>query len=213
MSSKWEMNGAFTEPQPGVQWYYEQYAEALAGRYEGVAFDAVYGDVLACLPEPPATVADIGAGTGRDAAALTRLGYRVTAVEPVNQMREIAVRLHQEEVTWLADALPELSLVEGTFDLLLLSAVWMHLDGDERPVAMARLNDLLVAGGRLVLTLRHGRPPRDRRMFDVPAGETVELAAAHGLRLVYNGGGEDQLGRDGVTWSQLVFEKRGIRPS
>ncbi|MFF2025004.1 class I SAM-dependent methyltransferase [Streptomyces sp. NPDC058171] len=192
----------------GAQRYYEQHAAELAARYEGLSFPALYEDVVPFLPVPPAAVADIGAGSGRDAAALARLGFAVTAVEPVPAMRETAVRLHPEEIVWLADALPELASVQGPFGLLLLSAVWMHLDRDERPPAMARLGELLTEGGRLVITLRHGEPPHDRRMFDVPAAETIELAAAHGLFLLHRGGGEDRLGRDGVHWSQLVFEKR-----
>ncbi|MFI5617221.1 class I SAM-dependent methyltransferase [Streptomyces sp. NPDC051567] len=202
-----QMNGAGAQPCSGVQWYYAQYAEALAHRYEGLSFDVLYEEVLPWLPTAPARAADIGAGTGRDAAALARAGYRVTAVEPVREMREVASRLHPEELVWLADALPELNAVRGTFDLLLLSAVWMHLDPDERPVAMARLSELLAEGGRLVVTLRHGRPPRDRRMFDVPAEETAALAAAHGLRPLHASTGGDHLGRDGVHWSRLVFEK------
>ncbi|MFI1865262.1 class I SAM-dependent methyltransferase [Streptomyces jumonjinensis] len=206
-----QMNALGAQPQSGVQWYYEQYAGALADRYEGLSFEALYEEVLRCLPAPPARAADIGAGSGRDAAALARMGFRVTAVEPVREMREIAARLHPEDVVWLAEALPELRGVEGAFELLLLSAVWMHLDQDERPVAMARLSELLTEGGRLVVTLRHGQPPRDRRMFDVSAGETVALAAECGLRLVHRGGGEDRLGRGDVHWSQLVFEKPGER--
>ncbi|MER5769107.1 class I SAM-dependent methyltransferase [Streptomyces sp. NPDC001985] len=208
-----QLNGVGAQPQSGVQWYYAQYAEALAGRYESLGFDALYEEVLAWLPAPPARAADIGAGSGRDAAALARLGYRVTAVEPVREMREISARLHPEEMVRLADALPELPGVTGPFELLLLSAVWMHLDRDERPVAMARLGGLLTGGGRMVVTLRHGEPPRDRRMFDVPADETIALAASCGLRLVHRGGGEDRLGRDEVHWSRLVFEKAGQLPA
>ncbi|MER6910401.1 methyltransferase domain-containing protein [Streptomyces sp. NPDC000594] len=202
-----QQNALRAQAQPGVQWYYEQYAEALAERYEGLSFPELYEEVLPHLPVPPARAADIGAGSGRDAAALARMGWRVTAVEPVRALRETAARLHPEDVRWLADSLPELSGVDGPFELLLLSAVWMHLDHDERPVAMERLSGLLTGGGRLVITLRHGEPPRDRRMFDVPVGETVGLAAAQGLTLLHRSGGEDRLGRDGVHWSRLVFEK------
>ncbi|MCM2392733.1 class I SAM-dependent methyltransferase [Streptomyces albipurpureus] len=202
-----ELEGHQAGLPPGVQEYYADHAEVLAERYESLTFEAVYQELLSLLPALPARAADIGAGTGRDAAALTRLGYSVTAVEPVSEMREAAALRHQAVSVWLGDALPKLSLLEGTFDLLLLSAVWMHLTTDERPRAMARLSELLAPGGRMVVTLRHGPPPRDRRMFDVSALETVELALRYGLRLVYQGGGGDRLGRDEVHWSQLVFEK------
>ncbi|WP_308433221.1 class I SAM-dependent methyltransferase [Streptomyces inusitatus] len=212
MNSMGETGGTYTEAQPGVQWYYEQYAQALADRYEALTFDGLYEGMLSFLPGAPARAADIGAGTGRDAAALARRGYRVTAVEPVREMRAVAARLHQQPVEWVADALPGLSRVEGPFELLLLSAVWMHLDEDERPFAMERVAGLLTGGGRLLMTLRHGEPPRDRRMFDVSADETEALAAQHGLRRIHRSGGDDRLGRSGVRWSRLVFEKAAETP-
>ncbi|MEU5398117.1 class I SAM-dependent methyltransferase [Streptomyces sp. NPDC005963] len=193
---------------PGAQAYYAENAEALADRYDSLSFAAVHQEVLPFLPTPPARAADIGAGSGRDAVALMELGYAVTAVEPVRELREAAAHRHRKALVWLEDSLPKLDRLEGEFGLFLLSAVWMHLTNTERPWAMARLGELLTAGGRLILTLRHGPPPRDRRMFDVPASETVELALRYGLRLVHQGGGGDRLGRDEVHWTQLVFEKR-----
>lgn len=78
----------------------------------------------------------IGAGTGRDAAALAARGYATTAVEPVREMREVARRLHPDPaITWLDDSLPSPSRLAGPFDLILLSAVWMHLAETERPGA------------------------------------------------------------------------------
>ncbi|MFI8876979.1 class I SAM-dependent methyltransferase [Streptomyces sp. NPDC055243] len=192
---------------PGVQRYYAEWADALAERYEELTFESVHAEILHLLPIPPARAVDIGAGTGRDAAALARLGHQVVAVEPVREMRQAAARLHPEPITWVADALPALAGLTGKFDLILLSAVWMHLDAGERTEAMSRLSGLLADGGRLAVTLRHGSPPQDRRMFDVPAAETVRQAEEQGLRLLLRGGGEDRLGRDGVSWSHLVFEK------
>lgn len=67
--------------------------------------------------------------------------------------------------------------------------------------------DLTAPDGLLVVTLRHGPPPPERRMFDVPAGETVELAARCGFALVQQGAGADQLGRDEVHWSELALRR------
>ncbi|MFC7302766.1 class I SAM-dependent methyltransferase [Streptomyces monticola] len=194
-----------------VQEYYARSAELLAERYEALRFEDVHDEVLPFLPTPPAGVADVGAGTGRDAAALASRGFTVTAVEPVPELRAVAQRLHADAaVTWLDDALPALSRLTGPFDLILLSAVWMHLDEDEREPSMRRLYDLTALGGYVALSLRHGPPPTDRRMYDIPADETIALAERCGFTALGTGGGADHLGRAEVHWSQLILQKRKV---
>ncbi|MFI6641110.1 class I SAM-dependent methyltransferase [Streptomyces sp. NPDC050504] len=193
----------------GVQQYYAQEAQTLAVRYESVDFEFVHGYALPFLPRPPGRALDVGSGTGRDATALAALGFDVTAVEPVPQMRAEARRLHPEApVRWTEGSLPELAAVTGPFDLVLLSAVWMHLAPRERPVAMRRIAGLTAPGGRVVLSLRHGPVPEGRRMYDVPAAETTALAAEHGLTVLHTRTGADHLGRGEVHWSELVLERK-----
>uniref|UniRef100_UPI000519AA47 class I SAM-dependent methyltransferase n=1 Tax=Streptomyces rimosus TaxID=1927 RepID=UPI000519AA47 len=198
-------------PPPPAQPYYAQHATELADRYESLAFETVHRDFLPLLPPPPARIADIGAGTGRDAAALAARGHTVLAVEPVPELRALARSLHPSpSIHWLLDALPGLPRLDGEagrLDAILLSAVWMHLPEPSRPPAMRRLHDLLAPGGRLFLTLRHGPPPEDRQMYDIPVHETVALAAQHGLRPLQHAKGIDHLARDHVHWSTLTFEK------
>ncbi|MFJ7277365.1 class I SAM-dependent methyltransferase [Kitasatospora sp. NPDC098663] len=188
---------------------YGEAAEELAVQYESVTFAEVHADLLDSYPPPPAAVLDVGAGTGRDAAALAALGHPVVAVEPTAELRSFAERLHAGSgVRWVADELPELpELSAGAerFDLVLLTAVWMHLAPAERPLAMTALGRLLAPGGRLALTLRHGPVPPGRRMFDVPPEETVALAAARGLRLLHRTERGDLHGRSGVRWTSLAF--------
>ncbi|MER7752492.1 class I SAM-dependent methyltransferase [Kitasatospora sp. NPDC097643] len=185
-------------------------AEELAVQYESVTFAEVHRELLHLYPAPPAAVLDVGAGTGRDAAALAALGHPVVAAEPTPELRQVGERLHAGvAVRWVSDGLPGLPLLSGSgerFDLVLLTAVWMHLAAEERPVAMDTLAGLLAPGGRLALTVRHGPVPPGRRMFDVPPEETVALAAARGLRLLHRSGRSDLHGRAGVSWTALVFE-------
>ncbi|MEV4252251.1 class I SAM-dependent methyltransferase, partial [Spirillospora sp. NPDC049652] len=133
-------------------------------------------------------------------------GHTVTAVEPTPELRAHGRRLHPGAgIEWLDDTLPDLSAVHGTFDLVTLIAVWMHLDPSERPRAMRRLAELTAPEGLVVLTLRHGPTPPGRHMFDVPADETLAQAAETGLRAVHRGTWNDLLGRPGVSWTTLAL--------
>ncbi|MFJ6138401.1 class I SAM-dependent methyltransferase [Kitasatospora sp. NPDC092286] len=190
---------------------YGEEAERLAVQYESVTFAEVHREVLHLVPEPPSAVLDIGAGTGRDAAALAGLGHRVVAAEPTAELRGIGHRLHAGRgIRWVDDALPSLPVLGGgreRFDLILLTAVWMHLADRERPLAMDAIAGLLAPAGRVLLSLRHGPVPAGRRMFDVPADETVALARARGLELLHRAERGDLHGRAGVRWSMLAFQR------
>jgi SAM-dependent methyltransferase len=195
------------EPVRGTEGYAAE-AAALLRQYESIPFEAVHRAVLPLFPAPPARVLDIG--TGRDAAAFAALGHAVVAVEPVAALREAARALHPSpRIDWRDDSLPDLAgLGAESFDLVMLTAVWMHLDAGQRQAAMPRLARGLRPGGRLVLSLRHGPVPPGRRMFAVTAGETIALAEAAGLatllRLDRRPGAQ---ARPGIAWTRLAFAR------
>lgn len=197
-------------PIPGTAGYAES-ADQLAIRYESIPFALVHRAILHLLPAAPCDALDIGAGTGRDAAALAALGHRIVAIEPTAEMRAHGKRLHPSpSIAWIDDALPDLAKLdagERRYDLIMLTAVWMHLDEKQRPPAMTRVADLLHPGGLLSLTLRHGPVPAGRRMFEVSAEETCELARARGLALVHRNERDGMLGQKDVRWSVLAFRR------
>lgn len=190
---------------------YGKNAKRLAGQYESISFADVHRDVRHLFPRKPARVLDIGAGSGRDAAALAAEGHKVVAVEPTEELREEGIRIHADKpIDWLDDQLPQLPALRAldkSFDLILLTAVWMHLDEQERYDSMASLSELVEQSGRISMSLRHGPVPAGRRMFDVSAAETVSLASSFGLTGIFASEREDMLGRADVSWSFLVLEK------
>ncbi|MFC5184600.1 class I SAM-dependent methyltransferase [Actinomadura harenae] len=189
----------------GTQGYGAE-ADRLAHEYESLPSEDVFRDVLHLIPGKPGRVLDIGAGTGRDAAAFAVRGHAVTAVEPTPELLAHARRLHAGAgIAWLDDTLPDLAAVQGTFDLVTLVAVFMHLDAGERPRAMRRLAGLLEPAGVALLTLRHGPTPQGRHMFDIPDEETVAHAAGAGLSVVHRSTWNDLLGRPGVSWTTLAL--------
>jgi SAM-dependent methyltransferase len=163
------------------------------------------------IPNDPCHVLDIGAGTGRDAAGFAALGHRVVAVEPTEEMRRGAMALHPSPlIEWLDDGLPDLAIVlarRGQFDVVMLTAVWMHLDEQQRRRAIPNVAALVRQGGVMIMTLRHGPVPPGRRMFEVSAEETIGLAQPLGFRCVLNRQAESSLRQPGVTWTRLAFLK------
>ncbi len=188
---------------------YGESADERAKQYESLAFADVHRDIIHLFPTAPSRVIDIGAGTGRDAAAFAGLGHSVTAVEPTPELRAHARRLHrQSTITWIDDSLPDLDRVHATgerYDLVMLTAVWMHLDAVQRERAMSRVAPLLRPGGLMALSLRHGPVPTGRRMFEVSADETRSLAARHGLATAHDSERPALLGGSAVWWSVLAF--------
>ena len=77
----------------GTDGYAEQ-AEQLLIQYEELEFETGHSDVLSLIPKSPCKVLDIGSGTGRDAAYFARTGHRVVSVEPTDELRVPASRLH-----------------------------------------------------------------------------------------------------------------------
>ncbi len=195
----------------GTEGYADE-ADALVRQYESISFTDAHASILPLLPPPPARVLDIGAGTGRDAAGFAALGHAVTAVEPTTELRMRAMALHASpNIEWLDDSLPDLPrLVErdSMFDVVMLTAVWMHLDEPQRRRAMPRLAAMVRPGGMVMISLRHGPVPQGRRMFEVTAAETTGLAREGALACVRHLETRDRLlNRPGVTWDRLTFRK------
>ena len=200
-----------TAPISGTENYADEAPELLK-RYESISFADAHAPVLQLIPPAPCRILDIGAGTGRDAAGLVALGHSVVAVEPTEELRHGAMLPHPSPmIEWLDDSLPDLPIVRARkeeFDLVMLTAVWMHLDEAQRRRAMPNVGGLVKDRGVMTLSLRHGPVPPGRRMFEVSAGETIALARSHGLVLVLRRATPTLLKRvQPVTWKRLVFRK------
>jgi len=191
--------------------YYDQHAEALSNQYNAIASEAIHRSWLKNhLSKTPGFACDIGAGSGRDANWLASKGWDVVAVEPSAEMRERAMQASLPSVTWLDDALPHLNKLRSLghrFDLILLSAVWMHVSPSARERAFRILSELLKPSGVLVITLRHGSDEQEnalRGFNSVPAEEVLEYARSRAVALTDRFCTPDQ-SRDHVSWETLVF--------
>ncbi len=98
------------------------------------------------LPEAPARVADVGGGPGHYAAWLSRRGYAVALLDPVELHLEQAAAAGVAEAV-LGDA-RELPWVDRSFDAVLLFGPLYHLvDRDERVRSLAEAARVVAPGG------------------------------------------------------------------
>jgi SAM-dependent methyltransferase len=193
---------------------YAENASSLVSQWQNISFADQHQPVLHLLPETPSRILDIGSGIGVDAAAFAAMGHSVVAVEPVDALRLAGMeRYASSQIQWVDDSLPDLAIVRSrheTFDVVMLTAVWMHLDAGQRRRAMPNIGTLVNDSGLVIMSLRHGPVPEGRRMFDVSAEETIPLAGLEGLRPVLHLRTQSvqQANRDmGVTWTRLAFVK------
>jgi SAM-dependent methyltransferase len=175
-----------------------------------VRADAGHAALLQFIPHEPDLIAlDVGAGSGRDAAWLASLGHDVVAVEPAAGMRAVGQRRHPDSrIRWLEDRLPDLTGVNRlglALDLIMLSAVWMHVPPPVRARAFRKLLTLLKPGGTILMSLRDGPCDPDRPMWATPAGEVEAFARAHGLAVLRSVSTPDQLGRPDVHWTSMCL--------
>lgn len=202
-----------SEDVSGTEGYADE-APELFRHYESISAAALHDAILHLIPKAPGKVVDIGAGTGRDAAWFAGMGHHVVAVEPLDAMRIPAMALHPSpRIEWLDDSLPDLALLRERaerFDLVMLTAVWMHLDKAQRISAMPNVAAVAKSGAAVVMTIRHGPVPPGRRLFEVSAEETIGLAATHALYPVLNQHRESTQAENraaGITWTVLGFVK------
>jgi 2-polyprenyl-3-methyl-5-hydroxy-6-metoxy-1,4-benzoquinol methylase len=189
--------------------FYSDNADMLFKQYESVSFETVHKDWLDILPSK-GNVLDIGCGSGRDSAWFAKEGLIVTAVEPSQKLINLAKKNHPHpEITWIIDHLPTLNKVSSLnkkYDLILMSAVWMHLTSVQRKLTINVLNNLLSDKGKLVITLRHGEFNDDRVSYPLSVSEVKVLAKKTTMSVLLETPlSSDELGRGNVQWQTIVL--------
>ncbi|GLQ76117.1 class I SAM-dependent methyltransferase [Vibrio penaeicida] len=69
---------------------YEQGVDAFAQASLNLKFEEVNQEFIPFLPRILSRVLDVGSGVGQNSAALSRLGYQVVSVEPLQVFLDIA---------------------------------------------------------------------------------------------------------------------------
>ena len=190
---------------------YNKNAQKFFTQYQSLTFEQVHSDWLPQLDQKTGLALDVGAGSGRDALALAERGWDVVAVEPAAELRCLGedATAHRS-IQWVEDSLPELGEIRKLsyrFDLVLVSAVWMHLPPTSRERAFRILTELLAPSGMLVITLRHGPGDGERQFYEVTKAELESFARHRALMPVPlpDMPRADELKRADVWWETAVY--------
>jgi SAM-dependent methyltransferase len=177
-----------------------------------------------------ASVLDVGAGSGRDVAAMIDGGFHAFGVEPSTDMLQKALHLHPSLRGRLAQvALPRLGRpfserVPGGFDAVVCSAVLMHLDPDEMLQALESMveqlrvptsDDVEATSPALFVSLPHMEPSRlvghrdrDGRQFHNHDPDPVRAHLSRlGVSFKQEIDSHAVFASTGTVWKTLVFRR------
>lgn len=212
----------------GTSDFYERYAGTLTGESEARR-SAMLPYIERSVPTG-VSVLDVGAGSGRDLAAMLALGLDAFGVEPSDAMRSTALALHPPLRERLrAGMLPLLANPfedrhpEG-FDAIVCSAVLMHVDATSLAEALASMVRLLKRPGptgdaspspALLVSVPEmddarlqGDRDGDGRLFHNHSPERLRaLLDAHGMQLQLDARSDAVLASTGTVWHTLVFRR------
>ncbi|MBU2919356.1 class I SAM-dependent methyltransferase [Psychrosphaera sp. F3M07] len=203
--------------------FYNDNATKLAEQYLSKTFEEVHQSWSPFLPSiienPNARILDLGAGSGRDVKYLAELAanthptennVQIFAVEPAQELAVIGQKTTEDlNVKWLDDSLPALTKVtkqEVSFDLILLSAVWMHMNAEDQIEALNTLSKLVSTNGLIVITLRIGEFSDGRIAHVIDESKLMQQANKLNFDVILNESSVDALDRSDVTWKTLVFK-------
>lgn len=183
---------------------YSTDAAALAQKYNRYDRSAMFHGLGRVLVPAVRRVLDIGAGNGIDARRFADTGRAVTAVEPSDLIDIAQVQNAHPRITWIRDSLPYLSALagqEGSFDLVFLNRVFMHVPPDDQTRVIGRLLDFLAPQGFAYLVIRHGPSGDNRQMFPVDLGQIRQISEVRGMVFEQLALVPDYEGRPDISWS------------
>jgi len=192
---------------------YKRFTDLFIESSQALDFNVACKDFLSFLPTSPANILDIGAGAGQNAAALAKLGHKVTAIEPMPEFLSSAQTTYKDlNVKWLNDSLPELTCISPNdpyFDFVLINAVWHHLNDVEREFAATRLSTLIIPGGRCALSLRNGPAGMGTRVYPTNSDSTIQQFKAKGFNCILHLQDQPSIysHKKDVNWSRIVLQK------
>lgn len=200
---------------------YDARAASLCKTYNDLTTENVLPGILRILPvkyqKRPYRALDLGCGSGRDAFWLASQGFYVVGADAsIGMIRQAwDQKMHGSKTIFIEDKFPSLDRVRQlnqSYDFYLMSASWMHLDGEERKTMVERMYGLSRSDATAYISLRHGPSPVDRPMFDTSVEELRDLASDNAAKSVVLASSADHQGRGNVTWDYVALQFLATKP-
>lgn len=194
------------DPSRATAAYYEANAGAYDARTRDRDMTADYEAFLSLVP-PGGRILDAGCGPGRDAAAFSKRGYRVTAIDASLAM----VALASERLGFPALRIPFTAIAyEQEFDGLWACASLLHVPKREMPGVIDRLRRALKPGGVLYASFKYGTAEefREGRWFnDYDEHALAALFAPGAWKLLRTWASEEIRPNRRVTWVNTLARR------
>jgi SAM-dependent methyltransferase len=188
--------------------YYDANAERYARDTLGLCMEPLYEPFLYHVPAG-GHILDVGCGSGRDALAFQRRGFRTTAIDASSAMARLASERTGQTVVWLR--VQDLRC-ENEFDGVWACASLLHVPAEEMDGVFARLTPALRPGGVWYMSFKLGEAEevREGRLFsDYTEARLRQLVAKHPLLALLRIWLTEDVrpGRRGRTWVNALVRK------
>ncbi|MEM7207491.1 MAG: methyltransferase domain-containing protein [Pseudomonadota bacterium] len=191
---------------------YEDSADRFLALSRSLDFFTVCHSFVPYLPQVGAHVLDVGAGAGQNAAALARVGYTVTAIEPLQTFLTSAKEHYSDlNIQWRQDFLPVLNCLDNNtkFEFVLVEGMWHHLNERERELSATRLAEIVKPSGVCAISLRHGPAGLGTCVHPIDREKTIVDFQAAGFNCIHKSVNQSSYlpNKENVRWDRIVLEK------
>lgn len=184
--------------------YYNENAEQYFRSTAEVDFTDAYERFLKYVPEH-GSIIDMGCGSGRDAAAFARRGYKAIGLDASEELAEIART--QNDIDVIVEDMASY-VADKPYDGIWCCASLLHLRDDELQSFFQNLNGNLKEGGTVYISVKAGIETgcddKGRFMRNFTEDELKVFLDASGVRVVDEWSTGDQLNREGFHWINIV---------
>ena len=192
---------------------YERFIPLFIESSQSLDFNVVCKDFISFLPLKNSNILDLGAGAGQNSAALDKLGFNVTAIEPMTEFLNAAMNTYKStSIEWHHDRLPNIACLDSQsekFDFVLIDAVWHHLSTKERNISASKISAVIKRKGRCAISLRNGPAGMGTRVFPTDSNDTIKLFSLYGFKCIFRLCNQASVlpNKDKVKWTRIVLEK------
>lgn len=153
-------------------------------------------------------ILDMGCGSGRDSKYLLQAGYKITAIDGSKELCGLASQYIGQQVR-------NINFLDindiGVYDAIWSCASLLHLERDDIPQVLNKMNTALKDDGTIYLSLKIGKDYTEYengRLFTYYTEDSLStLLKESNFNIVERWVSGDTLSRDNIKWINLILKK------